>query len=628
LALPVQAQLGNNARERYLSAEQALGRGEQAAAERYLRQNQDYPLWPYLQRDLLLARLERVSSEEVRTFLAFYGDAPFVYRLRREWLRQLSKRAAWDDYLSDYQPGLGVEFDCRRLRALMESGQHQQAFADVPALWVYGRSRPDTCDPVFDAWIKAGRLQAPELWGRIAASFATGELRLVRYLRDFLSPRDQALVDVWIEAHRKPAATLAAGKPDSRQPKAAHIALHALQRWSRDDPAAVLDALPGLQRRYALQAETLDPIARSSALLLAARRDPEARLRLLALPETVKDEEVFEWLARSAMASGNWEQLSQAIDGMPIETRSSLRWQYWRARSLDAQGRRAEAETVYRALALNRDYYGFLSASRVGLPYRYGHQPLQVDPFRTEHLNADDAIQRAHELFSLDRDGDARREWNHALRNAGPDDYRAAAQIARDWGWHSMAIFTVAKAGDWDDLELRFPISHHDTVLTAAREESLEPQWVFAVLRQESAFQPDARSSAGAMGLMQVMPATARQVAKALPRPLAQLKDLYRPDVNIPIGTRYLRMSRSDLFNSAVLATAGYNAGPHRVIEWLPKDHDAAADVWVETVPYRETRGYLQRVMEYSVIYEHRLGLESNFLRDQMGSIPRRAAPS
>jgi soluble lytic murein transglycosylase len=130
------------------------------------------------------------------------------------------------------------------------------------------------------------------------------------------------------------------------------------------------------------------------------------------------------------------------------------------------------------------------------------------------------------------------------------------------------------------------------------------------------------------MGLMQVMPATARQVAKALPRPLAQLKDLYRPDVNIPIGTRYLRMSRSDLFNSAVLATAGYNAGPHRVIEWLPKDHDAAADVWVETVPYRETRGYLQRVMEYSVIYEHRLGLESNFLRDQMGSIPRRAAPS
>ena len=616
------------ARQRYLDAEGALRAGDHGNVERYLGRADDYPLRPYLERDLLQARLGSAPAATVRAFVAAHGDAPFIPPLQRAWLRQLGGKQAWNDYLHDYRRGLSVELDCQRLQALLETGRQAQAFEAVPELWVYGRSRPDACDPAFDAWIEAGQLRAPALWARIEAAFAAGELRLVRYLRDFLSQRDRRIVDTWIEMHREPAATLAAGRPDPAEPRAPQIAMHGLQRWARYDPRAALDALPALQARFGLEQASVAPLARSAALLLAARREPDARRRLQSLPASAKDASVYEWLARASMTAGDWRQLLADIEQLPTEAQASAQWQYWRARALAALGRGSEAEAHYRVLAVQRDYYGFLSAQRLDLPYRYGHRPLAVDPARSARLAANDAVRRARELLLLDREPDARREWNYALRDAGADDYRAAAQLADSWGWHSAAILTVAKAQDWDDLALRFPVTHRDTVLAASRQESLEPQWVFAVLRQESAFQSDARSSAGAMGLMQVMPATAKLVAKTLPRPLARLSDLYRPDVNIPIGTRYLRMSRQDLYDSAVLATAGYNAGPRRVAQWLPEQREAPADLWVETVPYQETRGYLRRVMEYSVIYEHRLGLEGDFLRSQMQHVPGRGRAS
>lgn len=627
LAAPVAA-TELEARQRFVAAEAALAVGDRAAARRYLASTTDYPLRPYLERDLLMSQLSEVETAELRRFLDAHSGEPFVRPLRRAWLRRLSDSKAWRDYLAVYRSGFGAAYDCLRLQALLATGQRRQAFAAVPELWVFGRSRPEACDPVFDAWIDAGKLSATLLWERIEAAFNQGELRLARYLRGFLGRRDRKIVDAWLAAHREPAATLASGQPPPGGPRSDQIALHALNRWTRFDPEAALDALPTLQLRYDLRDADVADAARSAALLLAARKEPDARQRMLALPEVAKDERVYEWLARAAMARGDWAEVLADIARMPPASRSSLQWRYWRARSLDALGRFEEAARLYREIAGQRDYYSFLAAERLGLPYRYGHRPLQVDAELLPELENDPAIARARELVALGRFAEARSEWNVGLRGRDARELRAAAQLASDWGWHSTAIFTVARVRDWDDLELRFPVSHRDAVMAAANSESIEPQWVFAVMRQESAFQSDARSSAGAMGLMQLMPATARLVARSLPQPLQRIRDLYRPEVNIPLGTRYLRMSRQRLQDSAVLATAGYNAGPRRVMEWLPEREGAPADVWVETVPYRETRGYLRRVLEYSVIYEHRLGLEGGFLRDQMRSIAPQSAAS
>ena len=195
---------------------------------------------------------------------------------------------------------------------------------------------------------------------------------------------------------------------------------------------------------------------------------------------------------------------------------------------------------------------------------------------------------------------------------------RAAALIAEAAHWHDQAIFTLARTGYWDDLKLRFPLEFRDLVTGTARRNALDAAWVYAIIRQESAFMDDARSRAGAMGLMQLMPGTARHVARSLPgQPAPHRRDLLQPEVNIALGSTYLGQLKQRLEDNPVLATAAYNAGPHRVDRWLPQ-RDLDADVWVELVPFRETRRYVRRVMSYMVIYDKRLGREPRRLKARM----------
>jgi soluble lytic murein transglycosylase len=199
---------------------------------------------------------------------------------------------------------------------------------------------------------------------------------------------------------------------------------------------------------------------------------------------------------------------------------------------------------------------------------------------------------------------------------------QAAAKLAERYGWHDRAIFTLARTGYWDDLELRFPLEHAALVKHNAELQGIDIAWVFAVMRQESAFMSNARSHAGAMGLMQLMPSTARQVAKnVLKTPPPRRQDLFEPDTNIALGSAYLKQMKGRLGDSAVLATAAYNAGPHRVTRWLPEE-TLPADIWIELVPFKETRGYLKRVLAYTVIYEKRMGRQPKRLEQRLHPVP------
>jgi len=238
---------------------------------------------------------------------------------------------------------------------------------------------------------------------------------------------------------------------------------------------------------------------------------------------------------------------------------------------------------------------------------------------------------RARELMRLGRGRDARREWRHLTLNMEPADLKAAAGLARQWEWHDQAIFTLARSGFWDDLELRFPVEHLELVEQYAERNGLGVPWVLAVMRQESAFAEDARSHAGATGLMQLMPATARGVARRLGRKRPSRSSLMQAEHNIPLGTAYLSEVYEQLDRHPVLATAAYNAGPHRVLRWLPR-HTQEADIWVETIPFDETRNYVKRVMAYAVIYEKRLGLEPGSIMQRMrpvrGTLERKTSGS
>jgi soluble lytic murein transglycosylase len=279
-------------------------------------------------------------------------------------------------------------------------------------------------------------------------------------------------------------------------------------------------------------------------------------------------------------------------------------------------GRREEANKLLVELSKERSYYGFMAADHLGQVFSFLHQSLPVEQSLIEQTAALPGLRRARELLALERTLEARREWNLALQDRSPAELKAAARLAQEWDWPSQVILTLAKIRYWNDLELRFPLNHRQQVDRQAKDHGLDSAWIYAIVRQESAFSVDARSSAGAIGLMQLMPRTAKEVATKTAYRSFEVNDLLQPEVNIELGAAYLNQIYRRLQENPVLATAAYNAGPSRVMGWLP-DQPLATDVWIETVPFRETREYLKRVLAYTVIYNHRLGNHSARIPDK-----------
>jgi soluble lytic murein transglycosylase len=289
---------------------------------------------------------------------------------------------------------------------------------------------------------------------------------------------------------------------------------------------------------------------------------------------------------------------------------------------LEQSGRRDEARQLLTQVAKDRTYYAFLAAERAGVGYYLEDKPLAIDPLRLDRLAESVGARRVEEWLALGRKGDARREWRSFTAGMERADLELAAKLAQRWGWLDQAIWTLSKADSWDDLELRFPVRYLSQVEHQADQHGLGAAWVLAVIRQESLFAEDARSGAGALGLMQLMPATAGSLAR---QPGGKKKkfnpdSLLEPDTNIPLGTSYLSQLYRRLNRHPVLATAAYNAGPGRVQRWLPA-RTQEADIWVENIPFNETRDYVRRVMSYALIYEQRLGHPPGSILERMRPI-------
>jgi soluble lytic murein transglycosylase len=594
-------------REDFLTAEAALKTGDIARFERLAEGLQDYPLYPYLLFQRLKRNLDRASSNAVEAFLEAYEDTPLAGRIRSAWLDRLAARERWHDYLTAYRPDGSAERRCRFLNALITTGRGVEALPQVGPLWLVGRSQPPACDPVFAAWRDAGRLTPDLVWQRIDLALEANQPSLARYLGRFLPPAER----VWLEAGMtllgRPEDLLRPGSLPTEHPRRGHFLAHALGRLARRSPQQAADALDRLERRGELTAASAQKAAAAVGLAMAEDGMEEGLAYLERVPAGTDNTGFQERRLRAALSFGAWSQVAAWVQSMPKGTRKSEHWVYWQARAHEALGEPDNAQRLYGEAARERSLWGFLAAERLGLPYRFDHRPIPVSEEDTARIENSAAGRRITELRALGRPLDLRRELYHLTRHAGPDDLKALAVLARRWGWPDQAIFILAKSGYWDDLDLRFPILHRDIVSERARAVGLEASWVYAVLRQESAFNPQAVSPAGAIGLMQLMPATARAVARSLGRSSPTRSDLFDPARNITLGSRYLGRMRDRFDDHPALAAAAYNAGPSRVEKWLPT-RSMDADIWTAIIPFRETRTYVRRVLAYRVIYDHRLG--------------------
>lgn len=595
----------------FLLAERALTNNDDRAFLTTRQLLTGYPLLQYLDYRRLARNLNAADPEDIAAFLETHDDGPLARMLRNHYLDHLAKEKNWSMFLrfADYGGPLSTELTCFRMQAQLQTGKRQEALAEVETIWLHGRSQPKACDPALEAWRAEGRLTPQLAWQRLELALEANQTGLARYLRRYLSAEDGSWADRWLELEAEPGRVTRAGLRSGDHPAAGTMLERAFLRLIRSKPEAALAAWTARGQQLDLDTEAQARIQHALALRLAVRGLPETLPFMASLPDGVFDDQLRQWQLRSGLRDRDWNTVLTAVEGMTPDTGAEAQWQYWRARALDQLGRGDEALHAYRAAARERNFHGFLAADRLGQPYRIGHEPLSVPATLEERVANIPAIQRMRELVLLERFTEARREWSHMINDLSTQEQEAAARIFADWGWHDRAIFTVARARNWGDIDLRFPLAFTDLILDGARNQDIDPAWAMAIARQESAFLHDVRSSAGALGIMQIMPATGRSVAGAAGVQIRNDSDILNPANNTRLGTYYLRRNLDGFGGHSMLSTAAYNAGAHRVRSWLPEAGRIDPDIWAELIPFHETRDYVQRVFAYRIIYAVRLGL-------------------
>ncbi len=599
--------------------------GLSAAEQQSLR---DYVLWPDLRATYLRAALGRTPADEIDGFLEQYGALRPARELRYRYALWLAQRGDRDGFRSlyerFYQGRELARLDCHYLQDELAAGRHERAAALARDLWLVGRSQVDECDPVFDALKQSGRIGTAEHIERFELAVEARQFSLARWLARRIDPAHVEVAERWMLAQSDPAGFLADHALHDSDAALEQLA-YAVERLTYRDPEAARSAWLAVSAAHTFPAAQRTGVARHIALWTARDNLTGAYQLLADLPADAVDEEVLRWRARTSLRHARWPRLLGDIDAMPAAMQQSEEWRYWRAVALERSGQSDAAEALLRSLSAERSYYGFLAADELGEAYALEHADLLADESVIAAIAARPAIVRARELFHVGLEGRGRSEWDDAMQGLDAREELQAAILASRWGWHSRAIATAARLGQYDDLSIRYPLPYQSEFESSSSQASIPTTWAYGIARSESLFMRDIRSSAGAVGLMQLMPATGRRVARGLRLPYSGLATLTDPQANIRLGTRYLGQMAERYDGNPVLATAAYNAGPHRVDRWLPDDGSLDARVWIETIPFNETRGYVKRVLAAQAIFHWRMTGEIRRLSDALRQV--RPAP-
>lgn len=581
----------------------------------------DYPLKDYPRFLELSRRLETVPLAEIAAFLQTVPDSFMAEELRKRTLRLLADRGDWVSYLAIDDPALdGFDFRCQRLVARSEVEGVRPQVTQLMVFWQEGKPFPERCRRIEDWLAETGMLTVERLGLRLSQAMQEGRVSEVRRLTARLGAEDRSLQ--WQEAQKAPERFLERHKAVRGDLILQLIMVDALKRLARKDANEARNLWLDLLARESMPSWLQHEAEVSLAVAAARQHRPEALDWFSRLPDQALNRDARAWRVRAALRGQQWEQVLAAIEAMPREEQAEEEWRYWRARALESLGQGDMARRIWQELARGVSYYGLLAADRAGVQYGLAYAELPPEA-QVQNLAWRPGFRRAREFYALGMIGEARKEWQAALRGLDPEQLRAAAHLAARWGWMDRAAITMGKARNagLEDLEVRFPLPWRDEVERFARESAIDSGWMFGVMRRESAFMPDVASSAGAKGLMQLLPETAKYVAKKFDLPAPQPADLHDPMANMRLGSAYLRYVLDKFDDHPVLATAAYNAGPGRVKQWLPKAGSLPADIWVDTVPLTETREYCRAVLHYATVFEWRLYGETRPLSARMPNI-------
>ncbi len=634
---PVQAQTqpGDNA---IIDAREALRKKDRTKllAARSAAAAHQHPLAMWVDYWDLSDRLNEVRQDELNAFYARWPGTYVEDRLRNDWLLELGRRRDWLNFSAEmprFRMNDDREVTCYALLAEHVAGKEVRDKALTH--WYEQRDADDGCAMLAAALVDAKRFTPADVWRKVRLAVEHNKPRAARQAAVMISVAAASQVQ---ELNDNPARYLSRKASPAARADAEFTAL-ALMRLAVSDADA---AARLLNERW----DTALPADLAAAAWLVVAKQAALRLQNEASDYFLRTEmraakagvsldwtdDSLAWKVRAALRGDNgqprWHAVLQGIDAMSAAEQRDPAWVYWKARALLAMAReapdgdalRAQAQGLLESITGQLSFYGGLAAENLGIPVTLPARPAPLTDVEREAAQRRPGLTRALQLITLGLRPEGVREWNFSLRGLGDRELLAAAQIACDREIWDRCINTSDRTRVEVDMEQRFPTPFRAEVQARAREIGLDPAYVFGLIRQESRFIVDAKSNVGAMGLMQIMPATARWTARKIGLASYQADQIAERQTNLKLGTSYLKYVLDDFGGSLAMAAAAYNAGPSRSRKWREGPVLEAA-VWAENIPFNETRDYVKKVISNSAFYAALLSERPASLKERLGDV-------
>jgi len=596
------------ARELYKETLVRIDRGQ--SIKKQAKALENYPLRPYLDYHTLNRKLYQSKAKPVIAFQQSHSQLPVTQLMFNRWLRNLGKRGQWQTLRDNYVATTNAELRCYHLRALYASEDKERALDQTKDLWLRPVSQPKACDPLFDVWRNTDRFTEDVAWQRLEGAIGANQRTLARYLLRFFTGENKTTAEAYYRFHITPSRVTrtSAYSIDSQYMRVA--IQHGLTRLAANDAEKADKAW----QRYAKSHDFDTADSQWIEAQLAIGRASQGTFPSADTRSTLNDEVALA-LSSAAVANQSWDEAVYWIERLEPHEHNKIKWQYWLARALqvtqtDASSSRAQ--DIFNRIGSERHYYGFLAASRLGLQGTLNTVNSRSPQWK--HILNDPGVERAVELFAVGDDINGRREWYRALEGMNQSQQTSAGHMARSIGRVPLSIRTANIAEALDDLTLRFPVVYEPQFRRASAKVDVPVSFLFAIARQESAFDPSALSAANARGLMQVLPATATLIARRANTPAPNSSQLYDPAINVTLGTYHVAWLLDRYGGQTPLAIAAYNAGEHRVDRWIKGLERMPMDIWIERIPFRETRDYVKNVLAFKHVYSQRLGMPTPML--------------
>lgn len=563
---------------------------EGSTSQAYLQRFQNYQQWR--------EELPAVANQPFENFIM--EDKPLSNQLRNAWLFDLAEKKQWSQYLKYYKATSNTALLCNQAWAYFQTNQKEKALTLLKPLWLVGHSQNKACDSFFAALLKENLLSNALIEQRVIQALRVRNIPLARYLLGQLKPPHNEERRLLLDIYRHPEHInqLKTGTLHSE------FYLYGLKRMVARNMDTAVRYWRHVNSQTLLNDEQQQAFLAHVALYKAMRNKKDAYRWFKKVKPQYYNNALVEWQLRYALKNKQWRQVAQLSNLLPDQDDPGLI--YWRARASEKTGQAKRATAQYQKLAKMRHYYGFLASVRLKQPFQFEEErPTKDQQLLHTYQPILDKIQTLYENKHYTA---ASRSINDFASELPKNEQSAfALWIADALHWYGKSVYLANDEVLHDQLDLRFPLAHRNIITAGIKGKPLPNAFIFAIIRQESAFRSQVVSRVGARGLMQIMPDTAAMVARNHRISYKNSSELFDATKNINLGIAYLNQLHKRFNGHPALMAAAYNAGPHQVARWLKDNPSIETDIWVETIPFHETRNYLKNVMAFYAVYQHRL---------------------